>query len=109
MWVPGRQNSGYLKRLLARGPGFDLYLLRYPSGSYIAPHTDPVPGRVHLRVNVLLKKPRSGGDFTGEVVYVDRPRVKVFRSDRTHSITPVEGERLVLSLGLAVPCPFSKP
>jgi hypothetical protein len=44
-WQKGRQNSGYDKLLLAAVPfpiPFDRYLLRFPEGSQIPPHRDPV-------------------------------------------------------------------
>jgi hypothetical protein len=44
-WQKGRQNSGYDKLLLAAVPfpiPFDCYLLRFPEGSQIPPHRDPV-------------------------------------------------------------------
>ena len=49
-WQPGRQGTGYDKMLLftALWPiPFDSYLLRYPEGSEIPPHTDPVQAGRH--------------------------------------------------------------
>lgn len=39
----------------------DCYILKYPEGSEIPPHTDPVPGRKHWRMNVVLKRATVGG------------------------------------------------
>ena len=101
-WLPGRQQTGYEKLLLATWPErFDLYLLRYRKGASIPPHTDPVDGKRHYRVNVVLREAKRGGYFTcGAPIFWSR-RVKVFRSDvAEHSVTTVEeGERVVLSLG----------
>lgn len=65
-WQRGRQGTGYDKMLLltARWPlPFDSYLLRYPEGSEIPPHTDPVGAGRHYRLNIVLKSPRAGGEF----------------------------------------------
>jgi hypothetical protein len=65
-WQRGRQGTGYDKMLLltARWPlPFDSYLLRYPEGSEIPPHTDPVTTGRHYRLNIVLKSPKSGGEF----------------------------------------------
>jgi hypothetical protein len=44
-WQSGRQGSGYDKMLLLTAPWpvpFDSYLIRYPEGSSVPPHKDPV-------------------------------------------------------------------
>src|SRR5690606_21702582 len=51
-WQDGRQHSGYQKMLLAGFPSlFDLYLLKYPPGSYVPRHHDPLTGSLHYRFN----------------------------------------------------------
>lgn len=103
-WQPGRQGTGYDKMLLftARWPlPFDSYLLRYPEGSEIPPHTDPVQAGRHYRLNLILKSPRSGGEFVcRDPIYSSR-RIKLFRPDLCeHSVTRViGGSRYVLSIG----------
>ncbi len=103
-WREGRQHSGYEKMLLAINPflvPWDCYLLRYREGAEIGEHTDPVAGKRHYRVNVVLVEAREGGRFTcGDTIYASR-RVKFFRPDRSpHSVTRVErGTRYVLSIG----------
>ena len=65
-WQRGRQGSGYDKMLLltARWPlPFDSYLIRYPEGSAIPPHTDPVSTGRHYRLNIVLKASPRGGEF----------------------------------------------
>ena len=103
-WQKGRQHGGYDKMLLftARWPlAFDSYLIRYPEGSEIPLHTDPVQHGRHYRLNIVLKASRSGGDFIcATPIYASR-RIKVFRPDVcAHQVTRViGGSRYVFSLG----------
>jgi hypothetical protein len=103
-WQRGRQGTGYDKMLIltARWPlPFDSYLIRYPEGSEIPPHTDPVKIGKHYRLNVILKSPQSGGEFLcANPIYTSK-RIKLFRPDVCeHSVTKVVGgSRYVLSLG----------
>jgi hypothetical protein len=56
-WQRGRQGTGYDKMLLATASWpipFDSYLIRYPDGSEIPPHTDPVSTGRHYRLNIGL-------------------------------------------------------
>ena len=103
-WQRGRQGTGYDKMLLVTAPWplpFDSYLIRYPEGSEIPPHVDPSPHGRHYRLNVILKAPRSGGEFVCEHPIFSTPRLKLFRPDMdVHSVTRVEGgSRYVLSMG----------
>jgi hypothetical protein len=103
-WQRGRQGTGYDKMLLAaaRWPlPFDSYLIRYPEGSEIPPHTDPVQAGRHYRLNIVLKSPRSGGDFVCATPIFETRRIKLFRPDACeHSVTRVVGgSRYVFSLG----------
>ena len=103
-WQRGRQGSGYDKMLLftARWPiAFDSYLIRYPVGARIPPHVDPVDGRNHYRLNLIVKRSRGGGEFVCSDPILSTPRIKLFRPDRSeHSVTEVTGSsRYVLSLG----------
>ena len=62
-WQRGRQGTGYDKLLLLANPfviPFDFYLLRFPDGTEIPPHQDPVTGKRHYRLNIILKRPRAG-------------------------------------------------
>ena len=103
-WQRGRQGSGYDKMLLltARWPlPFDSYLIRYPEGSAIPPHTDPVQTGRHYRLNIVVKaSPRGGGFICATPIWQSR-RIKFFRPDACeHSVTRVEGgSRYVLSVG----------
>jgi hypothetical protein len=103
-WQRGRQGTGYDKMLLftARWPlRFDSYLIRYPEGSEIAPHRDPVQEGRHYRLNLILKSPRAGGEFVCDAPLFASRRIKLFRPDAcSHSVTRVAGgSRYVLSLG----------
>ena len=103
-WQRGRQGTGYDKMLLltARWPlPFDSYVIRYPEGSEIPPHTDPVQAGRHYRLNIVLKSSPSGGEFVcAAPIYASR-RIKLFRPDACeHSVTRVVGgSRYVLSVG----------
>jgi hypothetical protein len=103
-WRRGRQGTGYDKMLLLTAPwpvAFDTYLLRYPEGSEIAPHQDPVENRAHYRLNIILKSPRSGGEFICATPIFETKRIKFFRPDKSsHSVTRVVGgSRYVFSIG----------
>lgn len=103
-WQRGRQGTGYDKMLLVTAPWplpFDSYLIRYPEGSEIPPHTDPVQAGRHYRLNVVLRSPREGGEFVcADPIFATR-RIKLFRPDACeHSVTRVVGgSRYVLSVG----------
>ncbi len=104
-WVFGRQNSGYSKVSLLESKfpiPFDVYILKFPEGSFIPEHTDPVKsGYKHFRFNIILKKSKSGGDFISEHNIFNFSRLKFFRPDISkHSVTRViSGSRFVLSIG----------
>ena len=103
-WRKGRQGTGYDKMLLLQSwlpLPFDLYLLRFPCGTAIGPHTDRVASGQHYRLNIILKPARRGGEFQcADPIFASR-RIKLFRPDRSeHSVTRIEeGSRYVLSLG----------
>jgi hypothetical protein len=97
-WEPGRQGTGYRKMRLAGGASWDLHLLDYPPGTSVPRHTDPVPGKTHIRFNLRL---------LGDDAFVGRPllrvgRLVIFRSDRSHAVRTVTRRRVVASFGIAV-------
>lgn len=103
-WKPGRQQSGYEKMLLLANPflvPFDCYILRYRPGSEITEHTDPVDDKKHYRLNIVLRKAKSGGQFACSETIFESERIKLFRPDRArHSVSRVDaGTRYVLSIG----------
>lgn len=126
-WEGGRQGTGYDKvDLQALDPtpgyladllvsarvamavkylGWDAYLLRYRDGSFIPPHRDPTQHGRHLRLNavVLASAPGSGElRLDGEVFDLAEGDAVVFRSDQIlHQVSPVVGERIMLSVGCA--------
>ena len=103
-WERGRQQSGYDKMLLWLIPfplPSDGYLLRFPTGAEIPPHVDPVDGKRHFRLNLILRRSRHGGEFICKDPIWNFRRIKLFRPDLSeHAVTRVEeGNRLVLSIG----------
>jgi hypothetical protein len=115
-WTAGRQGSGY-KIFYMWNWLFDFLIIRYPTGSYIHWHNDPVPSpKKHHRINIVLWEAEEGGEFE-RIVAVDpmawpdlkptrrfiktKQRFVHFRPDiedhMVHKIT--KGERWVLSLG----------
>jgi hypothetical protein len=103
-WQRGRQGTGYDKMLLLTAPWpipFDSYLIRYPEDSAIPPHVDQVKSGRHFRLNIILKSPKSGGEFICKDPLFATSRIKLFRPDVSeHSVTQVVGgSRYVFSLG----------
>lgn len=79
----------------------DSYLLRYPEGSEIPPHTDPVTAGRHYRLNIRLKSPKSCGEFVCVNPTFAANQIKLFRPDACgHSLTRVIGRsRYAFSIG----------
>jgi hypothetical protein len=103
-WRRGRQQTGYDKMLLVESLWpipFDAYILRYPEGSEVPPHTDPVSQGDHYRLNVVLRRAGEGGEFHCADPIYESPRIKYFRPDASqHSVSKVtRGNRYVLSVG----------
>lgn len=103
-WQKGRQKAGYEKLLLAGATWpikFDLYLLKFPEGCEVPPHTDDVKDGKHYRLNIVLKQAKSGGEFICKSPIYCSKRIKFFRPDICeHSVTKViSGNRYLLSVG----------
>jgi hypothetical protein len=103
-WERGRQQSGYNKMLLcgAMWPiKFDVYLLHFPQGSEIAPHTDKVTSGKHYRLNIVLKNANEGGEFVCSNPIFETKRIKLFRPDECeHQVSKIiKGSRYLLSIG----------
>jgi len=98
-----RADPTYRRALAAlgyRGEVTDAFLAHYSHGQGVAPHTDAHRLR---RLNVLLVAPRAGGELTidGEVAPLGVGDGVIFEPSRQmHSVSPVDGERLVWSVGL---------
>lgn len=106
MWESGRLGTGYDKMLLACFRKlFDCWVLRFPVGSFILPHKDPVEQGRHYRLNIVLKRSPGGGEFVCKDTLFEMPRVALFRPDLSeHSVTTVTGgPRYVLSIGWVLP------
>ncbi len=114
-WQPGRAGTGYFKYPVLEGPFFDLYLLRYPEGSHIHEHKDPLSLEAlfasplwwtprHFRLNVVLKRAMEGGEFVCESVIFRTKHLAFFRPDKyLHQVTKVlRGTRYVLSFGVGI-------
>jgi len=96
--------SGYDKMLLLYGPWplpFDIYILRFPEGSAIKPHTDQVSDNQHYRLNIVIRQADEGGEFQCAKPIFETARIKYFRPDVSeHSVSKVvRGSRYVLSVG----------
>ena len=102
-WQKGRQESGYEKMTLLRSKlfKFDVYLLKYPTGSVIKAHKDKVDSVFeHHRLNIVIKQAKKGGVFICNDE-VKKGRFHYFRPDiMKHEVTEIEaGTRYVFSLG----------
>lgn len=103
-WDRGRQKTGYHKMLLcgARWPiKFDTYLLRFPEGNEIKPHTDKVASGQHYRLNIVIKNADVGGDFICSNTLFESAHIKFFRPDISeHQVSKIlKGNRYLLSIG----------
>jgi hypothetical protein len=98
-WIEGRQGTGYRKLLLGEGKWWDCYLIDYPPNTHIPTHTDPVKGKRHYRLNILL---RGEDNFRGNTIFSTK-RIKLFRPDISpHSVEEVSQRRLIFSLGWVI-------
>lgn len=80
----------------------------FQDGAFVHPHTDPAPeGMVHTRCNLMLKKPKEGGNpvLDGEELDIEEGDLWLcLASMELHSSTPIKGgERLIFSFGGLVP------
>lgn len=101
-WQPGRQGTGYSKLLLWQSKSSDCYLIDYPPHTHIPTHIDPVPGKKHFRLNILLW---GQDNFRGKTVFSSK-RIKLFRPDISpHSVEEVSRRRLIFSIGWIVNAP----
>jgi hypothetical protein len=78
--------------------------VHYLNGAFINKHTDPAPPDfVHVRCNVLLKKPSLGGlpIISNKIIEVNQWDMWIcLASLEEHSSTPlIKGERVVFSFG----------
>ena len=104
-FTEGRQNSGYSKLKLFAFSRCDCYILKFPKGSRVPGHTDPVftehPGYGHHRLNLVLLKAIESGEFWSRYPVARAGRFIVFRPDvNIHGVSKIrKGSRWVLSIG----------
>lgn len=103
-WVKGRQGTKYEKLPLIQNKKFDLYLLRFPEGTHVPPHKDPIKNHKHYRLNITLVKPNIGGKFLGGNPIINLSRLTFFRPDLyTHEMSVIQsGQCYMLSFGFAI-------
>lgn len=137
-WAPGRQGTGYQKLDIRRMTScremhafayeavewmvgedsfedvwdrgeWDLYMIRYPAGSYAPPHKDPAPhSQRHRRVNALVSSGASSQfwlEWAGELVQPaldPGDAVMFYPSEVTHGVQPSIVDRLVISCGVVL-------
>jgi hypothetical protein len=96
-------------------PRFRCFLGCNTEGGFVHPHVDQEPpGRHHIRLNIMLSKPDSGGlpIVDGRPLAVGETDLWCFHpAALRHGSTPVAGSRprFVLSIGLLVPAVFEGP
>lgn len=104
-WTEGRQGNGYKKLCLWSLINFDIYLLKFPVGSLVPTHKDPVLGKEHHRLNIWLRRPLGGILWTrasshGNVKY-HPDRMFKFRPDLVwHGMHPVTGRKTAYMLSI---------
>lgn len=90
-------------RVLYQSRRLAVYLVRYSAGHAIMPHVDMVAeGRLY-KLNCVLVKPQTGGEFWCEKnIFNLFGRVVLFRPDLyTHQVSKIErGTRWLLSFAL---------
>lgn len=106
-WEDGRQGTGYKKMLLLASPfffKFDTYLIYYPVGTKIPPHTDKVEGKKHYRLNMILFPFKKDNCFKSENVIFSFLNINFFRPDIcVHEVLEVkEKSRIVFSFGFVL-------
>ena len=90
-------------------PEYKCFLGCNTAGGFVQRHADfSPPGRLHVRMNIMLSKPAGGGVpiIDGEKFEIgERDLWCFFPSIMPHETTPVEGDRkrFVLSIGILVP------
>jgi len=100
-WQEGRQGTGYrkLQLLSSKLLSCDAYIIDYKPNTHIPTHTDPVKGKRHYRLNILLW---GNDEFVGETIFSTK-RIKFFRPDiAAHSVSNVRSRRVIFSFGFAV-------
>jgi hypothetical protein len=118
-WLRGRQDAEYDVLTFLRFPrgedwvyrmpwglrwtmrfGCDGHVIRYVGPVYLPPHVDPVDGKRHYRLNLIMG--RKGRFDTAGAILNWRGRIVLFRPDQClHGVKLESGRRYVLSFGVA--------
>ena len=100
-WIKGRQGTGYLKKKIWSRFNTDCWLIKYKPSQIIPTHTDPVEGKKHFRLNIVLKG--KGVFICEKTILCLFHRIILFRPDKyEHSMINLSKERLVLSIGMVI-------
>jgi hypothetical protein len=90
-------------------PRFKCFLGCNTEGGFVHQHRDPSPpGKRHIRMNIMLSKPKRGGYpvVEGKIIKInERDMWCFYPTVMRHESTPVVGnrKRFVLSIGILVP------
>ncbi|AOY86814.1 hypothetical protein BKP64_00710 [Marinobacter salinus] len=90
-------------RILFHSRRLNIYLVRYPEGHKVVPHVDMVSEGRLWKLNCVLVKPKTGGEFVCEKnIFNLFGRVYLFRPDlHQHRVSKIErGNRWLLSFAL---------
>lgn len=102
-WHKGRGDSGYFKFKLWSFHRFDCYILKYPKGSEIHSHIDPVTNSEHHRWNYSFGSYIGGRFYLMAPLgrhYIDKNPYKFRPDEEYHGVSKVLwGTRYVLSIG----------
>jgi hypothetical protein len=83
----------------------DAYILKFPQGSTVPAHIDPVETGRHYRLNIVLKKANGGGETcVYDPCFHKSKRLFFFRPDTVlHGLSKVwDGTLYILSIGWIV-------
>lgn len=82
---------------------FDVVGIKYPQGSELPMHKDPVDGFKTIRFNFILNSARGGEFICDNVIFRSR-YLNIFRPDvNMHGVSTVfEGTRYMFSLGVGI-------
>ena len=92
-----------LNKAIISSKRFAINVVTYKEGHSVLEHNDPMGRGRYFKFNVVLKKPKRGGQFWAEkVIFNLFNRIYFFRPDKyMHSVSKIEkGERKLLSIAL---------
>lgn len=92
--------EGVKTRVLLHTKRLNIYFVRYPEGHKVRPHVDMINQGKLYKLNCVLLKPKTGGEFVCEKSVVNLfGRIILFRPDLyQHQVRKIEsGNRWLLS------------